>query len=65
MRWGMNHQGKAQGIADIRSRRDTSIGDASGVEPEPPKGVRLPNPWEQEMGEPAPANMASGSRSGD
>ena len=65
MRGGMIHQVGAQGNADSRSPRDTGIRDASGVEPEAPKGVRLPNPWEREMGQPAPANMASGSRRGD
>ena len=65
IRRGMNHQGGAQGNVVIRSYRDTCIGDASGVKPEAPKGVRLPNSWEREMGKPAPANMASGSRRGD
>ena len=31
MRGGMIHQGGAQGIAGIRSHRDTRISDASGV----------------------------------
>ena len=40
MRRGMNNQGGADGNADIRSHRDTGIGDASGVQSEAPKGVR-------------------------
>ena len=61
----MNHQGGAQGNADIRSHRDTRIGDASGVLNEPPKGVRWRDLWERESGGFLPARMASGSRRGD
>ncbi len=65
MRGGMIHKGGAQGNEDIRSPHDTRIGDASGVEPEPPKGVRLPNPWERTTGEFSPARIVSGSRRGE
>jgi hypothetical protein len=43
VRGGMNHQSRAQEIAVIRSFREKCIGDASGVKPEAPKGVRLPD----------------------
>ena len=39
----MNRKSQAQEIAAIRSPHDTSISDASGVKPEAPNGVRLPN----------------------
>ncbi len=39
-RGGTSHKRGAQGNADIRSHSDTRIGDASGVKPEAPKGVR-------------------------
>ena len=43
----MIHQGGAQGNADIRSHRDTCIGDASGVISEAPKGGQIPNAWDK------------------
>lgn len=61
----MNHQGGAHGNADIRSHHDTRIGDASGVEPEAPKGGRRSDLGERESGEILPARMANGSRRGD
>ncbi len=42
-RGGTIHKRGAQGNADIRSYHDTGIGDASGVKPEAPKGVRWSN----------------------
>ena len=43
VRGGMNRKSQAQEIAVIRSSRNTSISDASGVKSEAPNGVRLPN----------------------
>ena len=39
----MNRKSQAQETVVIRSSRDTSISDASGVKPEAPNGVRLPD----------------------
>ena len=61
----MIHQGRAQGIAAIRSHRDTCIGDASGVQPEAPKGVRRTEFAGQATGESSPEKKASGSLRGD
>ena len=41
LRGGMIHQGGAQWNADSCSHRDTGISDASGVQPEAPKGGRF------------------------
>ena len=62
------------GVFGRRLRKGLHAGRALGLYPQPaawgvkseaPKGVRLPNSWEREMGKPASANMASGSRRGD
>ena len=66
-----NKSGAVFGVVSTRScmsgaRLTCTMQPAAwGVKSEPPKGVRLPNSWEREMREPAPANMASGSLSGD
>ena len=65
IRRGMKHQSGAQGIAIIRSLRDTGIGDASGVLNETPKGGKRSDLGERESGGFLPARMASGSRRGD
>ena len=64
MRRGMIHQGGAQGNAGIRSHRGTGIGDASGVQPEAPKGVGRTELAGQAAGESAPEKKASGSLRG-
>ena len=65
MRGRMIHQGGAQGSADVRSPRDTRIGDASGVLNETPKGGKRNDPGERESGGILPVRMASGSRRGE
>ncbi len=61
----MNYQVEAQWNAVIRSHRNTCIGDASGVEPEAPKGGKRRDLWERESGGILPARIVSGSRRGD
>ena len=65
MREGMSHQDGAQGNVGIRSHRDTCISDASGVQPEAPKGVRRTEFAGQAPGESSPEKKASGSLRGD
>ena len=61
----MNRKNQAQEIAVIRSLRDTSISDASGVLNETPQGDKRRDFMEHESGELSPARITSGSRRGE